>query len=165
MTLRSPPLSPLHFRAPIDIALVLASKEIILATGAIDTPKLLLLSGIGPAHELASQNIELVHELPGIGKGLQDHYAVFITARAKGSFSTRARLLSDQQKFLDAREQWAKWKTGPLKELYGSFALGFFRSEEVTKAKESDSLDEVNKKFILDSKVPHFELILVGSIS
>jgi choline dehydrogenase-like flavoprotein len=137
---------------------------VILAAGAIDTPKLLLLSGIGAAHHLASQKIELVHELPGIGKGLQDHYGVFITARAKGSFSTRSRLLSDQHKFLEAREQWAKWQTGPLKELYGSFALGFFRSEEVTKAKETDCLDEASKKFILDSKVPHFELILVSSI-
>jgi hypothetical protein len=113
---------------------------------------------------LASQKIELIHELPGIGKGLQDHYGVFITARAKGSFSTRSRLLSDQHQFIKAREQWAKWQTGPLKELYGSFALGFFRSEEVTKAKETDCLDKASKKFILDSKVPHFELILVSSI-
>jgi choline dehydrogenase-like flavoprotein len=67
--------------------------------------------------------------------------------------------------YLEAREQWAKSQTGPLKELYGSFALGFFRSAEVNKAKESDSLDKMSKKLIIDSKVPHFELIMVSSIS
>jgi hypothetical protein len=46
--------------------------------------------------------------------------------------------------YLEAREQWAKSQTGPLKELYGSFALGFFRSAEVNKAKESDSLDKMS---------------------
>jgi hypothetical protein len=52
-----------------------------------------------------------------------------------------------------------------VERVYGSFALGFFRSAEVNKAKESDSLDKMSQKLIIDSKVPHFELIMVSSIS
>ena len=41
--------------------------------GAINTPQLLLLSGIGPADEIARHGIRAVHDLPGVGKNLQDH--------------------------------------------------------------------------------------------
>ncbi len=50
-----------------------ASREVILSGGAINTPQLLLLSGIGPAHEIARHGIQPVHDLPGVGKNLQDH--------------------------------------------------------------------------------------------
>jgi choline dehydrogenase len=52
---------------------VRAEREVILAAGTVNSPQLLLLSGIGPAEELASHGIEIVHELPGVGKNLQDH--------------------------------------------------------------------------------------------
>jgi choline dehydrogenase len=50
-----------------------ASREIILAGGAINSPQLLKLSGIGPAAELRAHGIEIVHDLPGVGENLQDH--------------------------------------------------------------------------------------------
>jgi choline dehydrogenase len=50
-----------------------ASREVILSGGAINTPQLLLLSGIGPANEIVRHGIKPVHHLPGIGKNLQDH--------------------------------------------------------------------------------------------
>jgi choline dehydrogenase-like flavoprotein len=50
-----------------------ASKEIILAAGAIQTPQLLMVSGVGDKDELASHGIQTVHHLPGVGKNLQDH--------------------------------------------------------------------------------------------
>lgn len=51
---------------------IMASREVILSAGAIGTPHLLLLSGIGPAEELAEHHIQVVHELPAVGKNLQD---------------------------------------------------------------------------------------------
>ena len=53
-----------------------ANKEVILSGGAINSPQLLLLSGIGPAAELAEHDIECQHDLPGVGKNLQDHLDV-----------------------------------------------------------------------------------------
>ncbi|TQS44780.1 GMC family oxidoreductase [Cryptosporangium phraense] len=50
-----------------------AHREVILCAGAIDTPRLLLLSGIGPAGVLADAGVPLVHDLPGVGENLQDH--------------------------------------------------------------------------------------------
>jgi pyridoxine 4-oxidase len=52
---------------------VRAEREVILATGAVDSPKLLQLSGIGPADHLRSLRIPVVVDLPGVGAGLQDH--------------------------------------------------------------------------------------------
>ncbi|MBZ9988308.1 GMC family oxidoreductase N-terminal domain-containing protein [Mesorhizobium sp. BH1-1-5] len=48
-------------------------REVILCGGAFGSPQMLLLSGIGPAVELAAHGIPLVHELPGVGRNLQDH--------------------------------------------------------------------------------------------
>lgn len=50
-----------------------ARKEVILAAGAIGSPHLLLLSGIGNGHHLAEFDIPVVHHLPGVGYNLQDH--------------------------------------------------------------------------------------------
>ena len=50
-----------------------ATRDVILSGGAINTPQLLLLSGIGPANEIARHGIRPVHNLPGVGKNLQDH--------------------------------------------------------------------------------------------
>ena len=50
-----------------------ARREVIVSTGSINTPKLLKLSGIGPAKELRELGIEVVRDLPGVGENLQDH--------------------------------------------------------------------------------------------
>ena len=50
-----------------------ATREVILSGGAINSPQLLLLSGIGPANEISQHGIRPVHNLPGVGKNLQDH--------------------------------------------------------------------------------------------
>lgn len=52
---------------------VRATREVIVSSGAFNSPKLLLLSGIGPADELKQAGVPVVHDLPGVGKGLQDH--------------------------------------------------------------------------------------------
>lgn len=53
-----------------------SAREVILSAGAIDSPKLLMLSGIGPAGELARHGIPLVCDLPGVGENLHDHVYV-----------------------------------------------------------------------------------------
>lgn len=50
-----------------------ATREIIVSSGAIGSPRLLMLSGIGPADHLRSVGIDVVHDLPGVGQNLQDH--------------------------------------------------------------------------------------------
>lgn len=50
-----------------------ATKEVVLCGGAINSPQLLLLSGVGPAAHLQEMGIDVVHDLPGVGENLQDH--------------------------------------------------------------------------------------------
>jgi choline dehydrogenase len=56
--------------------IVRANKEVILSAGAINSPQILQLSGIGPAALLQAHCIPVLHDLPEVGKGLQDHLAV-----------------------------------------------------------------------------------------
>ena len=60
-----------------------ASKEVIISASAINSPKLLLLSGIGPAAELKSKGITVVANRPGVGKNLQDHLELYIQMASK----------------------------------------------------------------------------------
>lgn len=50
-----------------------ANHEVVLSAGTIDSPRLLLLSGVGPADELGDLGIDVVHDLPGVGRNLHDH--------------------------------------------------------------------------------------------
>ena len=56
----------------------LAAREVILSGGPINTPQLLMLSGIGPADQLREFGIEVIHDLPGVGENLQDHLELYI---------------------------------------------------------------------------------------
>ncbi|MEL6999571.1 MAG: choline dehydrogenase, partial [Pseudomonadota bacterium] len=57
---------------------VTASKEVIVAASSINSPKLLMLSGIGPAMHLAEHGIDVVADRPGVGQNLQDHLELYI---------------------------------------------------------------------------------------
>ena len=60
-----------------------ANKEVLLSLGAIISPKILMLSGIGDAAELKAHGIDVVHHLPGVGKNLQDHAAIGVMMRTR----------------------------------------------------------------------------------
>ncbi len=60
---------------------LMAEGEVILSAGAINTPKLLMLSGIGPADHLAGHGITAVHDLPGVGENLHDHVDAYVCVR------------------------------------------------------------------------------------
>jgi choline dehydrogenase len=68
--------------APVEVR---AAKEVILSGGAVNSPQLLQVSGIGPAPLLQSLGIEVRHALPGVGENLRDHYAPRFVARVKGA--------------------------------------------------------------------------------
>ncbi|MBU0555510.1 MAG: GMC family oxidoreductase N-terminal domain-containing protein [Alphaproteobacteria bacterium] len=58
-------------------------KEVILAAGAVESPKLLEISGVGQGAIIQELGVPLVHELPGVGENLQDHYMIGCQARLK----------------------------------------------------------------------------------
>ncbi|MDQ6215947.1 GMC family oxidoreductase [Achromobacter insolitus] len=74
-----------HPAHPSQVRAVRARREVIVSCGAINTPKLLQLSGLGPAELLRQHNIDVVCDLPGVGENLSDHYSVRVVARVKNS--------------------------------------------------------------------------------
>lgn len=88
-----------------------ASSEILLCSGGLGSAKLLMLSGIGPADHLQSVGVDVVHDLPGVGEALQDHFVIDIICRLKGT-STLNRY--DKPHWMVwAGLQWALFGSGP----------------------------------------------------
>ena len=64
--------------------------EVILCGGAINSPQLLQLSGVGNAQELGALGIDVVHDLPGVGENLQDHLEVYVQYASQAAGLGRA---------------------------------------------------------------------------
>ncbi len=64
-----------------------AAREVIVSGGSINSPHLLQISGIGPADHLKSIGVDVVHDLPGVGSNLSDHYAVRVAHRIENAAS------------------------------------------------------------------------------
>lgn len=78
---------PLKTSQPGTLGKVYATKEVILAGGAFNTPQILKLSGIGPADELKRWNITVVKDLPGVGTNMQDRYEIPVNVKHPDNFS------------------------------------------------------------------------------
>lgn len=85
-----------------------AAREIILCAGAIGSPQLLMLSGIGPEKELKPAGIRVLHELPGVGRNLQDHPVVPHTVACSSPVS----MFTAQSP--EAIQEYARSGAGPL---------------------------------------------------
>jgi choline dehydrogenase-like flavoprotein len=89
-----------------------ASSEVIITSGAIGSPKLLMLSGIGPAAHLKSVGVELVHDLAGVGQNFHDHFSTDVVWQLNGAHSY------DKYKKLHwqvvAGLQYALFRNGPV---------------------------------------------------
>ena len=89
------------------------TREVLLAAGAIQSPQLLQLSGIGPRVLLSQQGIDVVHELPGVGENLQDHLQIRLVYEC-----TRPITTNDELRSITGRVkiglQWLFARRGPL---------------------------------------------------
>lgn len=79
-------------------------REVIVSGGSINSPHLLQISGIGPAEHLRSIGINVVHDLPGVGSNLSDHYAVRVSYRIKNAAS-----VNDYARGLRLAGEVVKW--------------------------------------------------------
>jgi len=114
--------------------------EVILSGGAINTPQLLLLSGVGPVEELDRHKIETVHELPMVGLNLQDH-----------CFSAMGIVLDRK-----ADTNVVSQSPSPM---------GWFKLASVTDTQECVELPEPIRTNRLRATVPDFEIATVCDIS
>ncbi len=99
-------------KAPGELRQVYASREVILAGGAFNSPQLLLLSGIGPPEELERHGIKVRVELPGVGRNLQDRYEISVVHRLsfdRWHIFNAARFDTTDPQFAE----WKRCKSGP----------------------------------------------------
>ncbi|KNZ81800.1 L-sorbose 1-dehydrogenase [Termitomyces sp. J132] len=112
---------------------VLARKEVILCAGAVQSPHILKLSGVGPAEELKAHGISTVHDLPGVGSNLVDHPVVDIFLKDKHDRSLkylRPKSLFDACRVLFALIRYhLLGMGGPLATNFGESAA-FVRSDD-----------------------------------
>jgi choline dehydrogenase len=87
------------------------ANEVILCGGAINSPQLLQLSGIGNARELEELGIGVVHDLPGVGENLQDHLEVYVQYACTQPVSVQPALKKWKRPFIGA--QWLFLRSGP----------------------------------------------------
>ena len=93
------------------VDVISARAEVILAASAINSPKLLMLSGIGPAGHLAEHGIDVIADRPGVGQNLQDHLEVYVQAAASQPVSLYKYWNLLGKAYVGAR--WLFTKTGP----------------------------------------------------
>jgi len=101
---------------------VRARKEVILCGGAIGSPQILMLSGIGPGAHLSSLGIPVVHDLSGVGQGLQDHYSAAIKLKCAFPITLNDTLLS-WFKMWKAGLDYYMFQRGPLTTVTADVAL------------------------------------------
>ena len=112
---------------------VWAKREVILSGGAINSPQLLQLSGIGPAGLLQSLGIEVKHEVAGVGENLRDHYAPRFTVRARN-----AQTINERARGLNIVGEVLKYLIGAksILNLSPSMVYGFWHSDEAARSND-----------------------------
>jgi choline dehydrogenase len=101
---------------------VRARKEVILCGGAIGSPQILMLSGVGPQDHLAEFGIPEVHHSPGVGQNLQDHYSAPIKLKCPFPITLNDVMRSNFKK-LKAVLDYFMFRRGPLTVITGDAAL------------------------------------------
>jgi choline dehydrogenase-like flavoprotein len=104
---------------------VKARKEVILSAGVINSPQLLMLSGIGPRSHLETLGIPVLQDLPGVGSNLQDHVTVAVPFIVNASVTVKAdKLMTD----IGATMEYLMEGRGPYTLAGGAEAIGFLRT-------------------------------------
>ncbi|KAF9528607.1 hypothetical protein CPB83DRAFT_929274 [Crepidotus variabilis] len=104
---------------------VFAKKEVILSAGSIGTPRILLLSGIGPRDDLAKVGIQIHIDNPSVGDNLSDHVLIPNVFEVRGNASLDG-LQRDPAQLQSALDEWTASKTGVIANSRSSH-IGFFR--------------------------------------
>jgi choline dehydrogenase len=99
-----------------------ARAEVILCGGAVNSPQLLMLSGIGPAASLAAHGIATLHDLPGVGQNLQDHYSAPIKLKCRLPVTVNDVMLSGVRKVQEGLKYYL-FKNGALATISSPAAL------------------------------------------
>ncbi|PKS06064.1 hypothetical protein jhhlp_007898 [Lomentospora prolificans] len=139
----------------------LASKEVILCAGTLDSPRILMHSGIGPGDQLRKFDIPVALDAPYVGSGLKDHtFTLIAYKRTPESGSKRGNFYTDQVAMDAALEQWKKDGAGDWSKFACQAGIGFFKLPDTfTSSAEFLALPDTVKEHLNHETVPHFEVV------
>ncbi|XP_046427617.1 glucose dehydrogenase [FAD, quinone]-like [Neodiprion fabricii] len=131
---------------------VRAKKEVILSAGAIQSPQLLMLSGIGPRENLEDLGIEVIRNSPGVGQNLQDHVAIGgLASLIEPPYNLSESIISQVEEFMVE-------KTGQLYDIPICQVIGFVKTSYA-----NSSLDFPDIQFFLGSNAENTQSLFVKS--
>jgi choline dehydrogenase len=110
------------FRRDGQLGTATAAREVILCGGAVNSPQLLMLSGIGLQQHLAGFGVAVVQHLPGVGQSLQDHYSAPVKLKSRLPVTVNDVMLSNARK-LKAGLEYYMFHRGPLAMISSPAAL------------------------------------------
>ena len=133
----------------------LARREVLLAAGALQSPQLLMLSGIGPAAHLREHGIAVVHDLPGVGRNLQDHVDVVQVHDAPHLKDLFGLSPTGVVNLVKGILEWRKFRRGLLTTNFGE-AGGFIRSSP------NEARPDLQFHFVIGKLVDHGRKTVFG---
>ncbi|KAH9039645.1 aryl-alcohol-oxidase from pleurotus Eryingii [Lactarius pseudohatsudake] len=131
-----------------------ATKEVILAAGAVNTPQLLMLSGIGDSAQLSQFNIRTIVNLPDVGKNLQDHVLLPNVFSVNSNF-TNDDIGRNTTLFQNDLAQWKQSHTGP-------FATSIADSIGWLRLPKNSTIFKTVDDPSSGSQAPHYEFIFIN---
>ncbi|GKZ76632.1 hypothetical protein AnigIFM56816_007917 [Aspergillus niger] len=136
-----------------------ASKEVILTTGSLDTPKILMHSGLGPAEQLQQFGIPVVKDMPAVGQGLRDHFFAPLCFQRNPTTNDRDAFFGNPAAMESALEQWSKDGTGPWARHSCQIGAGWLKSDRLVASEEFKALPPTVQEFLQRDTVPHYEFM------
>jgi choline dehydrogenase-like flavoprotein len=133
---------------------VRASKEVILATGALQSPQLLQLSGVGRPGDITPHGIAMVHELPGVGQNLQDHLDFTLSYKTNNTDNFGIGL-TGSARIAAAMFKW--WRTGT-----GMIATPFAEGAAFLKTDPSLDRPDIQLHFVISVVDDHARRLHLG---
>ena len=144
-----------EFRRDGAVSVVRAHREVLLAAGTLQSPHLLMLSGIGPADELRRHGIELRHELPGVGRNLHDHVDVVQVLDAPHLHDLFGLSLHGAIAAIKGIFEWRRQRSGLLTTNFAE-AGGFIRS------RAEEGRPDLQLHFVIGKLVDHGRKTVFG---
>jgi len=144
-----------EFRRAGRIEQIGANHEVLLAAGSLQTPQILMLSGVGPAAELTRHGIGIVHDLPGVGQNLHDHLdavQVVVAPQLKETFGVT---FGGIARVLKAIPEWRTHRRGILTTNFAE-AGGFIKSQA------SEAIPDLQLHFVIAKLVDHGRKTVLG---
>ncbi len=125
-----------------------ARREVLLCAGALQSPQLLMLSGIGPHAHLMDQGIAPLHALPGVGQNLQDHVDVVQVVNAPGLTELFGLSLPGALRMLQGLLEWRRSRSGMLTTNFAE-AGGFIKS------RPEEPIPDLQLHFVVGKLIDH----------